>query len=922
VNECDVFTAALELESPDERRTFLDDACQGDAALRERVETLLRSHSESGDLLENPLTAVVAIKAQTDCLGITETVGNRAMPEIHDVLLGFLDPSEVPGSLGRIGQYEVLELVGRGGMGIVLKAQDTRLNRIVALKVLAPVLAANATARKRFLREAQAAAAVSHDHVVTIYAVEEGDRGEKASDAKTATLPYLVMEFIDGQSLQQKIDREGALELKEILRIGKQTADGLAAAHAQGLIHRDVKPANILLQNGIERVQITDFGLARAVDDVDITRIGEVAGTPEYMSPEQAQAQPVDVRSDLFSLGSVLYAMCTGRSAFRADTTMGVLRRVCDDTPRPICEIHAEAPDWLVAIVDRLLEKTADDRFQTAAEVADLLGKHLAHVQDPRSTPFPGVVSPVKRRVLRATNRHPWWVAAGVALVLIAATLGMTEATGVTRLSSTVVRIVTGEGTLVIEVDDPEVQVSLDGEELSITGAGLKEIKLRPGQYQFQATKDGEPLKTELVSITRGDRLIVRVTRESASPAPPIVGEVERGAFVVLNASGEEVRKFDTLADAVLGSSAGDTIEIRGNGPFVTDMIQISHPLVIRAGQGFWPVIRMSRAGEEEYVALMDTSAALVVEGIELQWLFDPPRNGDRQSHPHLIRGWNTTLSVANCRFRMSPGMLKVAIYAFGPESVISVRNSLFLTPDACYATCSGDIKLRTIKNCLQAGWRTAGLHFSENRSVPENVVLENNTLLLTSAPVGLRTAQGTDRTLVSVRSAGNVVDAPASFVFQDESDPPRDTSRIRELLEWTDHENLFRINAGYLKVWTFPHELEPLPTLAGWKEFWDQPEASISQGTIRYQGGELLGKLREFPELITAEDFRLRPDSAGYQAGPDGKDLGANVDLVGPGEAYERWKETPEYQEWLTETAKLLSGEGSVRQEGRTEGD
>src|SRR5262249_38595177 len=154
---------------------------------------------------------------------------------------------------------------------------------------LAPQLATSATARQRFMREARAAAAVSHDHVVTIHAVEETDR-----------VPYLVMQLIDGTSLQEKLDRTGPLGLKEILRIGLQTAAGLAAAHKQGLVHRDIKPANILLENGIERVKITDFGLARAVDDASLTQSGVVTGTPQYMSPEQADGQPVDHRTDLF----------------------------------------------------------------------------------------------------------------------------------------------------------------------------------------------------------------------------------------------------------------------------------------------------------------------------------------------------------------------------------------------------------------------------------------------------------------------------------------------------------------------------------------------------------------------------------------------------------------------------------------------
>src|SRR6516162_2388202 len=185
-------------------------------------------------------------------------------------------------------------------MGVVLKAFDPSLHRVVAIKVLAPQLATSGVARQRFLREAKAAAAVSHDHLVTIHAVDEANG-----------LPYLVMQYIAGPSLQQRIDKEGALEVAEILRIGMQTAEGLAAAHGHGMVHRDVKPANILLEEGVSRVKLTDFGLARAIDDASLTQSGVVAGTPLYMSPEQAAGEPIDHRSDLFSLGSVLYVLCT-----------------------------------------------------------------------------------------------------------------------------------------------------------------------------------------------------------------------------------------------------------------------------------------------------------------------------------------------------------------------------------------------------------------------------------------------------------------------------------------------------------------------------------------------------------------------------------------------------------------------------------
>ena len=301
MHERDILLAALEKTRLEEREAFLVQACGADAELRSRVEALLRASEVQDSFLETPA-------AETELFGPETESLREACAEQDSLRLDFLHPSDDPEALGRLGLYTITGFIGRGGMGVVLKGRDTKLNRVVAVKVLAPELASNPTARKRFQREAHAAAAVVHQHIVTIHAVDE-DR-----------LPYLVMECIVGQSLQEKIDREGQLQLVEILRIGQQVASGLAAAHAHGLIHRDVKPANILLENGVERVRITDFGLARAVDDVGVTRTGEVTGTPQYMSPEQAQGLPTDGRSDLFSFGCVLYAMCTGRPPFRAET--------------------------------------------------------------------------------------------------------------------------------------------------------------------------------------------------------------------------------------------------------------------------------------------------------------------------------------------------------------------------------------------------------------------------------------------------------------------------------------------------------------------------------------------------------------------------------------------------------------------------
>lgn len=293
--------------------------------------------------------------------------------ELDPISLDFLEPASHPELLGRIGRFDVERVIGAGGMGVVFKAHDGELHRSVAVKVLAPHLAHSAAARKRFAREAQAAAAVLHPNVIPIHNVE--------SDGK---LPYLVMQYVAGESLQTRVDRLGPLPITDVLRIAQQTAAGLAAAHAQGLIHRDVKPANILLEESVDRVVLSDFGLARTVDDASLTRTGIVTGTPHYMSPEQASGESIDCRSDQFSLGCVIYFMLTGRPPFRANTAMGVLNRICHHTHRPIQEVNASVPREFSRLVDRLLAKAAGSRFVSAEACESELSKLLLEVQSGR----------------------------------------------------------------------------------------------------------------------------------------------------------------------------------------------------------------------------------------------------------------------------------------------------------------------------------------------------------------------------------------------------------------------------------------------------------------------------------------------------------------------------------------------------------
>lgn len=269
-----------------------------------------------------------------------------------------LAPPSEPGELGWLAHYRVLKVLGQGGMGVVFQAEDTLLQRLVAVKAIRPEFAAQPHARERFLREARACAALRSDHIVTIFQIGI-DRD----------IPYLAMEYLEGQSLEDRL-ADGHLPTVEILRIGQETAEGLAAAHAAGLIHRDIKPANIWLEAPTGHVKLLDFGLVRpAGATTNLTQAGSIVGTPEFMSPEQARGEELDFRSDLFSLGIVLYGMCAGRNPFEGANSVAVLKAVAVSAPLPLRRRNPQTPAALAALVDWLLAKEAADRPASAADV-------------------------------------------------------------------------------------------------------------------------------------------------------------------------------------------------------------------------------------------------------------------------------------------------------------------------------------------------------------------------------------------------------------------------------------------------------------------------------------------------------------------------------------------------------------------------
>jgi serine/threonine protein kinase/formylglycine-generating enzyme required for sulfatase activity len=427
--------------------------------------------------------------------------GLEAAPGVPPDHYDFLAPAREADEMGRLGEYRILKVLGAGGMGVVFQAEDPKLKRKLALKVMRPALAASESAKQRFLREAQTAAAIEHDNIVPIYQVGE-DRG----------VPFIAMPLLKGEPLDARLERDKALPTREIIRIGREAARGLAAAHAAGLVHRDIKPANLWLEGEEGCVKVLDFGLARAASsDSNLTQQGAIVGTPAYMAPEQAAGQALDARCDLFSLGCVLYRMSTGRPPFKGADPVATLVSVAMDNPRPPVELRPELPRALSKLVMQLLSKRPENRPQSAVAVAEALqeidGK-TAEVTVPvrdedRKAPA-GRTSPREagrkrsRRTRKQGPRWPWLVAGGVL--------------GVAALVAAIVLLwPTPKGTVRIESDDPSVVIVFDKNGPTVKGAGTQTITLRAGEHGAVIQRGDFEFEADKFVLKKGTTITLKV---------------------------------------------------------------------------------------------------------------------------------------------------------------------------------------------------------------------------------------------------------------------------------------------------------------------------------------------------------------------------------------------------------------------------
>ncbi len=505
-------------QPPERRAAFLHEACAGDVSLRKEVESLLAQAKSTTDFMSSP-----ALNVAAKVLGLEENyTGGKAT----------LDGATIGST---ISHYRIVAKLGSGGMGVVYKAEDTKLRRFVALKFLPRELAKHSQAIERFQREARAASAADHPNICTIHEIGEAD-GQ----------PFIVMQFLEGQTLKERIAGR-KFKINELLELGIQVADGLEAAHALGIVHRDIKPANIFITTR-GQVKILDFGIAKLTvpkqegrtagetGEDSLTHPGAVFGTAEYMSPEQARGEKLDLRTDLFSFGSVFYEMATGRTPFKGASTAEILGKILHTTPLPISETNPDFPAALDGVLNKALEKDRNLRYQHSSEVrADLMRLR----RDTES----GRVAPVTRAgAMLPKHARKLALQLGAALVAVALVAGGCFVYWfVSQLRKQQAYAPTVQLT---NFTDSATSPALSPDGRMLTFIRGENTFVGPGQIYVKVLPDGEPVQLTHDSLAKmspqfsmdGSRIAYTVAEPFNTWEVPVLGGEPR--LMLANASG------------------------------------------------------------------------------------------------------------------------------------------------------------------------------------------------------------------------------------------------------------------------------------------------------------------------------------------------------------------------------------------------
>lgn len=790
-------------------------------------------------------------------LGLGKQAAEPA-PEITQDAYEFLAPPQQSGELGRLGHYRVLKVLGSGGMGVVFLAEDPKLKRAVALKAMKPSLLASAAAGRRFVREAQAMAAVKHDHIVTIHQVDE-DRG----------VPFLAMELLDGETLEDRLKRDARLPLAEVLRIGREIAAGLAAAHKQNLIHRDVKPANIWLEGEVSRVKIVDFGLARAsAEDSKATQQGVIIGTPAYMAPEQARGETVDHRGDLFSLGCVLYRMSTGKSAFQGKNTPATLLAVTHDDPTPPRQLNPDLPPELADLIQCLLAKDPAKRPDTARQVGDTLAQIERTIAQHSQTAGKGDRdSMVEVQTAKKSKRR-------LPVLVAAATLLLALLAGLALYAPTIIKVATDKGDLIVEVDDADknIDVVVTQGGVVVTDRTKKRtfvLRAENGEVEFRDPDSGVTLLTKKFELKRGGIAVVNARIELAEarskPRDPEIGQQavaqqlkdKDKPFLVLNSDGSTRGEHAFLHEALNAVQEGDVVEIHGNGPFELGPVVHRGSLSLRAAAGYRSMFKPTEAGKKGSTWIM-VAGAFRVTGCDFRCV--------NASHSLGVFGHPSgDWEFNRCRI-VTDEVIFDPVFQSDPRPKLTLQDCLIVsTGDGRLAL--GLNEAQFINNVIvRLGGKSEMIHLSENA---RQVTLQGNTFY-----GGSRLFWVAGKVPCPVNASGNLfVGAGPGFT----KEPP---SNFR----WEGRDNLYQDAAMYSLG------REDVPTavgLAALKAALGKPEAgSVEAGKEKSVAFQWKHPWNAGPEKTIAHLKQQTEVSRRKHKLPE---LGPEWDLVGPGEPYLR---------------------------------
>lgn len=787
---------------------------------------------------------------------------------------------------GWLEYYRLIKVLGQGGMGTVYLAEDTRLEREVAIKTLRPDLAMNADARERFLREARAAAKLEHDHIIPIYAVGEADG-----------MPFLAMPLLKGESLDALIRRTGGpLPVAVAVRVAREVAMGLAVAHERGLIHRDIKPANIWLEAPSGRVKILDFGLAKAADtdnETDrqpaLTASGAIVGTPAYMAPEQASECGVDARSDLFSLGCLLYEMLSGKRAFSGPNTMSILMKLAVQTPPAPDELSTACPAGLSRLVMNLLEKDPAKRLASARDVIAALddsgySKHLSSLMTPLpQTPASQPVANVAEPAVIPQHPPPVRPAAqrGRTGIIVTVCLLFAAAVGI-LFSGQIVRVINNKGELVVEIDDPTIEIRIKQPGLEVQDPTTKrkfELKAVNGQIEV-LDHDGLKLLTQAFELNRGGVRKIKVTaaeliaaREAAkhpdtgpssTPAAAPLADKEN-PFVLVQSSGKHREEFQTLGGAIGATNDGDIIEVQGNGPFVIGRVVLRDKgLRLRAAAGYRPRIVTSKTISGGYHWFHIENGVLEITGCDL-YCGPVPYGSFSGSGPHwefrncrILGGDSQLIGYRGPKLRfidcLISGFTPPGNEGFGPAEVpgaLEMTNTIIRTSGYHLLQTPCDIHAKT------GNW---------------DVKLQHNTMLISGA-----LAMGVGRKewgKMKIEAADNLLQVIGVA----------NPKVLKEIGGWAGRDNLYVGPDAFAGLPPEPGGTKP--TVKSWSKFWGENEQNGQQAEWAWYAWDEVRRKGQEPEGVIKGLAPVTAEIAKKQ-GKAFVDLGPQWDIVGPGDAY-----------------------------------